>query len=272
MNSYKRLFTKWQSNLVIDMPEVRKILIPLFERLDDIGTIVYTLHHYASKKDYIFHHNVAVSILSAYLAKKMGFEKGEWLQIGMAGFLSDCGMARIDEAIVTKSSSLTISELEEMKKHPIYSYRFVEKAPTVTKEVKLAVLQHHERIDGSGYPIGLSKEKIHKYARIIAVCDMYHAMTCERLYKEKQSPFKVIEKLQNNQFSKLDHQIVQAFVNILTNFSIGTKVRLSTNQLGEIVFVEERYPTRPMVRIDETNKIVTLKNEKSLYISEIIRN
>ncbi|SEP58210.1 HD-GYP domain, c-di-GMP phosphodiesterase class II (or its inactivated variant) [Virgibacillus subterraneus] len=272
VDDYKKLFTKWQSNLAIDMPEVRKILIRLLERMDDISRAVYTLHHYATKEDYIFHHSVAVGILSAYLARKMGFEKGEWLQIGLAGALSDCGMARLDDAIVTKTGSLTYSDYQEIKKHPTYSYRYVEKIPTITKEVKLAVLQHHERMDGSGYPIGLSKDNIHIYARIIAVCDTYHAMTCERLYKDKQSPFNVIEKLQSDQFSKLDHQVVQTFINSLANFSIGTKVRLSTNQLGEIVFVEERYPTRPMVRVEETNEIVTLKNKTSLFISEIIGN
>ncbi|MFB4168747.1 HD-GYP domain-containing protein [Virgibacillus sp. JSM 102003] len=272
VSNYKKLFNKWQNNLAVDMPEVRNILIPLFERMDDISTAVYTLHHYADKKDYIFHHSIAVGILSAYLARKMGFEKGEWLQIGLAGSLSDSGMARLDSTIVTKTGSLTFSDYQEIKKHPTYSYRYIEKIPTITKEVKLAVLQHHERMDGSGYPIGLSKENIHIYARIIAVCDIYHAMTCERLYKEKQSPFNVIEKLQRDQFTKLDHQVVQSFINSLANFSIGTRVRLSTNQLGEIVFVEERYPTRPMVRVEESNEIVTLKNESSLFISEIIGN
>lgn len=272
VNSYKILFIKWQSNLTIDMPEVRKVLIPLFERMDDISSAVYTLHHYATKKDYIFHHSVAVGILCAYLAKKMGYEKGEWLQIGLAGFLSDCGMAKLDASIIEENKPLTFTELQELKKHPTFSYRFVEKVPTITKEVKLAVLQHHERMDGSGYPLGLSKEKIHIYARIIMVCDMYHAMTCERLYKEKQSPFKVIEKLQSEKFSKLDHQVVQSFIDSLTNFSIGTKVRLSTNQVGEIVFVEAKHPTRPMVRFKETNEIVTLKDKPSLFISEIIGN
>ncbi|MGP4107792.1 HD-GYP domain-containing protein [Virgibacillus sp. L01] len=272
VSNYKKLFIKWQNNVAIDMPEVRNILIPLFERMDDISMAVYTLHHYADKKDYIFHHSIAVGILSAYLAKKMGFEKGEWLQVGLAGSLSDCGMARLDNTIVTKTGSLNFSDYQEIKKHPTYSYRFIEKIPTITKEVKLAVLQHHERMDSSGYPIGLSKENIHVYSRIIAVCDIYHAMTCERLYKEKQSPFNVIEKLQHDQFSKLDHQVVQIFIKSLANFSIGTKVILSTNQSGEIVFVEDRYPTRPMVRMDESNEIVALKNESTLFISEIIGN
>ncbi|WP_164670571.1 HD-GYP domain-containing protein [Virgibacillus doumboii] len=270
VTSYKTLFTKWQNNMAIDMPEVRDILIPLFERMDDSSKVIYTLHHYAAKKDYIFHHSVSVGILSAFLAKKLGYEKGEWLQIGLAGSLSDCGMAKIDEAIVMKNGSLSYSEREEMRKHPTYSYRLVEKVPTITKAVKLAVLQHHERFDGSGYPLGLPKDKIHSYARIIAVCDMYHAMTSERIYREGQTPFKVIEEIQKYKFTKLDHQVVDAFIDSLTNFSIGTKVRLSTNKIGEIVFLDSKNPTRPIVKLTETDEIVTLTNNPSLFIEEII--
>ncbi|MFD1040327.1 HD-GYP domain-containing protein [Virgibacillus byunsanensis] len=270
--NYKKMFTSWQSNVAIDMPLARQLLIPLFERVDTTNSAVYTLHHYATKKDYFYHHCVSVGILSAYLAKKMGYKKGEWLQVGLAGFLCDSGMAKIDPSIVTKTSALNLTELEEIKKHPTYSYRLVEHIPTITKAVKLAVLQHHERRDGSGYPLGLAKRKIHMYARIIAVCDMYHAMTCERLYKEKLSPFKVIEEIQKEQYSKLDPEVVQLFIESLSNFSIGTRVKLSNNKIAEIVFVESKQPTRPMVRLDGENEIITLKNESSLYINEILGN
>ena len=88
------------------------------------------------------------------------------------------------------------------------------------------------------YSLGLTGDKIHKYARIIAISDMYHAMTSERLYKEKQSPFKVIEEIEQDQFSKLDPEIVRSFIRNLANFSIGTKVRLSNKKNAEIVFID----------------------------------
>ncbi|MEC5425049.1 HD-GYP domain-containing protein [Virgibacillus sp. C22-A2] len=270
VSTYKVLFNKWENGFPIDMPYIRRVIIPLFERMDDISNAVYTLHHYANKKDYFYYHGVAVGLLSAYLGKKMGFSKGEWLQIGLAGFLSDSGMAKIPPAIVTKSSSLTYQEIDEVKNHPTYSYRLVESIPTITQTVKLAVLQHHERMDGSGYPLGLTKEKIHIYARIIAVCDMYHAMTTERIYKEKQSPFKVIEEIQKEQFSKLDPQVVKAFIDSLANFSIGTKVRLSNGQLAEIVFIDARKPTRPMVRMGDKGEIISLQDNLNLFIDEIM--
>ncbi|MFA1819621.1 HD-GYP domain-containing protein [Virgibacillus oceani] len=256
--------------MAIDMPDIRKHVIPLLERMYDIEEEVYILHRYSRKEEYLYYHSVAVAVLSAYLGMKMDFSKGEWLQIGIAGLLSDSGMAKIDSDILLKTHGLTDIELNEIKKHPTYSYRLVENIPTITHSVKIAVLQHHERLDGSGYPYGLSKGKIHRYARIIALCDMYHAMTSARLYKASKSPFKVIEALQNIKFIKLDPEVVKAFVDSLASFSIGTKVKLSNQLTGEIVFIDHDDPAKPIVRLPD-EQIVSLQQEKSVFIEEIIK-
>lgn len=269
VQAYKKMFENWKNGAPLDMPYVRKLIIPLLKRMDDISSAVYTMHHYANKRDYIFYHSVAVSILSAFLAKKMGYPSGDWLQIGLAGFLSDAGMAKVDHNLLHKAGTLNTAQMNDLKKHPTYSYRMVEQIPTIKQSVKLAILQHHERMDGSGYPLGLSSGKIHKVARIIAVCDMYHAMTCERAYKEKQSPFLVIEELQKEQFSTLDPDVVASFVESMTHFSIGTKIRLSNNQLGEIVFIDAKHPTRPMVRMEGKKDIISLQ-QTEVFIEEIV--
>lgn len=270
VNHYKKLFNKWQNNAALDIPSVREALIPFFETVDEIGSSVFTLHQYASKNEFIYHHSVSLGILSAFLAKKMGYEKGEWLQIGLAGSLSDCGMAKMAEATVMQNSPLNVTELEMIKQHPAYSYRMIEKAPALTSAVKLAVLQHHERLDGSGYPLGLAEEKIHHYARIITVCDVYYKMAYEGLYTKKESPFNAIRKLQNDQYAKLDHHVVHVFMDSLINYMAGKKVRLSTNQTGKIVFVEKKYPTRPIVKLDESGEILPLRNHPAIYVDHVM--
>src|SRR5699024_4779276 len=119
------------------------------------------------------HHGVSVAILSAYIDKKMGFSKDKCLQHGLSCFLCDISMAKIRPDIRFKTDVLNDAEYQEVKKHPIYSYRMIEQQPTVSHAAKLGILQHHERVDGSGYPLGLKKNKIHRFARIIAVCDIY---------------------------------------------------------------------------------------------------
>lgn len=98
---------------------------------------------------------------------------------------------------------------------------------------------------------------------------MYHAMTSERVYRKKQSPFKVIEALQQDQFSKLDPRVVQVFVDAIANFSIGTRIVLSNEQVGEIVFIDQKQPTRPIIRLDN-GEIITLSNHHNLHIKEIV--
>lgn len=271
VQTYKRLFSCWQSGSKIDIYQIRAIIIPLLENVEQVSLDLFTLHHhYSSKQDYFYHHGVSTALITAYLTNKLGYKKGDWTQAGLAGFLSDAGMARLTPSLFEKEGALIEKEYEEIKKHPTYSYRLVEKIPSLTQGAKLAILQHHERSDGSGYPLGINKEKLHPYASIIAIADMYHAMTSTRIYRGKKSPFKVIEEMLQDQFEKFDHQIVKTFVNSMTRFSTGTKVMLSNNIQGEIVFVEEKHPTRPIVRIDKTDEILPLKNETGIFIEEIL--
>lgn|SRR5690625_1469316 len=270
VQKYKRLFHSWQFNTPINMPNVRKLMIPLLEQIEGIGIDIFKLHHYSSDKDYFYHHSISVALISAFLAKKLGYKKGEWIQIGLAGLLSDCGMSQINSKILNKHTTLNYREIAEVKKHPKYSYHLVKSITTITKEVKLAIVQHHERLDGSGYPYQLKGDKIHKYARIIAVSDTYHAMTCERGYQEKQSPFKVIKELKQAKFTGLDPVIVQTLVRHLVNLSVGSKVLLSNDMIGEIIFIDERSPINPMVQLDITEEIINLEHDSSIYVKDIL--
>ncbi|KGP92695.1 phosphohydrolase [Pontibacillus chungwhensis BH030062] len=270
VQSYKKMFQQWQAGLGIDISAVRRVIVPLIEQVSQHKNEVYSLHHYTSKHDYFYHHGVAVALLSALIAEQLQYSKGEQIQVGIAGFLSDCGMSKIDEKITLKKGPLTSYEYNEIKKHPTYSYRLVEKVPALKNEVRLGVLQHHERLDGSGYPLGISSNKLHKFGKIIAVADLYHAMTSERVYRSKQSPFKVLEELLQQQFGKFDPTVIQKLVQSMTSLSSGMKVRLSNNQIAEIVFIESKHPTRPMVRLHHSDEIIHLKYHRDLYIEEII--
>lgn len=178
VSNYRLMFSKWQQHVEIDIPEVRKYMLPLFERLEEFGGDIFTLHHYATKDTYIYHHSVSVGLLSFYVANKLGFETGEMLQTGLAGLLSDCGMARISPTILTKEKkeALDSNDQRQIKHHPIYSYRMVENIPTLSLAAKRAILQHHERQNGTGYPLNLTSRELGKHASIIAVCDTYHTM------------------------------------------------------------------------------------------------
>jgi len=270
VQAYKDMFKNWQAGSSIDITKVRSTIVPLIQLALKDKSQVFRLHHYSTKENYFYHHSIAVGLLSSIIANQMNYSHGEIIQIGLTGFLSDAGMSKVEERILRKTGPLTAHEFEEVKKHPTYSYRLLEKIPVLKNEVRLGVLQHHERRDGSGYPIGLKEDKLYPYGKIVAVSDMYHAMTSERLYKTKKSPFKVVEEMMQDQFGKFDHKVVQAFVDSMTNFTTGTKVKLSNNQEGEIVFIESKTPTRPMVRLYHNDEIIHLKNYRDIFIEEIV--
>lgn len=268
---YKKIYNKWESNFTIDIPSVRELVLPLYNRADDIGIQVYLLYKYANKEDYIYHHHISVGMLAAYLAKKMGYTQGESLQIGLAGVLSDSGMVKVEDRILRATRSLTLEEWKEINKHPATSYYLVKDATTLTKAVKTSILQHHERMDGSGYPLGLTSDKIHPYARILAVCDKYHAMTCKRLYQDRLSPFKAIEIIQDNQFTKLDPEVVQSFIQNFANVLVGIRVELSNGKIGKIIFIDSsKNIARPIIKMEQDNKIISLNKEQDMYIKDIL--
>ncbi|MEH7381987.1 HD-GYP domain-containing protein [Bacillus sp. JJ1533] len=269
VKEYKRLFQSWRAGALVEISKVRQILLPLFKRILEQPKELFSLHRYTNREDYIYHHSIMLGLLSGYLGKKLKYSEADCNHLAMAGLLSDCGMSKIDPKILLKNSSLTLAEYNEVKKHPLYSYRMIEKIALIKDSVKLAVFQHHERMDGTGYLLGVTGERLHPFSKIVAVADVYSAMTLEKPYSNRQSPFKALEEIRRESFGKFDMEAVEALTNGVGNISIGTKIKLSNGQSGEIVFIDKSHPTRPLLKVSE-NEFLDLKNYRQIFIEEII--
>ena len=191
------------------------------------------------------------------------------MQVALAGLFKDIGNVRIDKGILTKPNPLSYEEIEEMKRHTLLGYQLLKNVAALNDGVKLAALQHHEKVDGTGYPLGIDASKIHAYARIVSIADIFHAMTLNKVYRKAASPYLVLEQIQSDSFGKLDPSFVRIFVEKVTQFHNGTVVKLSDERIGEIVFSDRTHPTRPWVSIDGV--IVNLTTERQMYIKEVIR-
>ncbi|MBU9722290.1 MULTISPECIES: HD-GYP domain-containing protein [Bacillaceae] len=268
VKQYKRLFKQWQGGSKVEAYTIRSIFLPLYKHTPTKKELMQ-LHTLGTKADYIYFHSVAVSVYSFMLGKKLNLKNGEIIQLGLSALLADCGMAKVPFNVFEKPSPLSVEQYKEVKKHPLQGYRMLENIPGFSKAALLGVLQHHEREDGSGYPIKLKGDKIHTYAKIIAICDIYHAMISERLYCKKKSPYKVMEDLLKSHFGKIDHVILNKFLNMVVDLSIGKKVRLNNGAIGEIIFVEEIEPLRPMVKLEDEN-LLSLKSHPEFYIDSIV--
>ncbi|MBR7554720.1 HD-GYP domain-containing protein [Allobacillus sp. GCM10007491] len=254
----------------LDIQRVRKLIIPLMKQAVKQPNLFLELYQYGDKQQYIYHHMVSIALLAASLAKKLNYNEGDRLKISLAAYLSDLGMISEQHTIYLQERELTEKEIENIRTHPVLSYRLIEDKSSISKDVKIAVLQHHERMDGSGYPLGVKAEKIHPFAKVIGVIDTYHAMTSERAYREKQSIFNVIEELLQRQAGKLDVPTIEALIQNYLTPQVGTRVKLSNEQIGTVVFVDESYPAHPFVQLeDASEKIINLK-EQHLHIEEFL--
>jgi len=270
VTQFKKEFTKWQAISRIDIVKVRGIILPLVDEILNDRTKLFDLNNYSNPNDYTYHHSVATGLICAIISHKLGYDKGTTLQMAIAGTLADCGMSKIPSHIFEKKGALNHTEFIEIRKHPVYSYQMVKDLPALKANMKQAIIEHHERLDGSGYPRGLKIDNISPFSQIIAIADTFHAMTSERIYRAKESPFKVVEMIKENEFGKFDIRVVQALMNIVVDLPIGMKVELSNLERGEVMFINKFYPTRPLIKLLKTGDIIDLSNNRSLYIGRII--
>lgn len=259
----------FQSVLAAELPiyELRHQLEALIKQLKYYNVLTFAPRN-MNEYDYLYHNAILSALTSYLIAQWHGLPQKDWMQVAFAGLLHDIGNTKLDPGILYKPSRLTDEEAEEMRMHTTYGYQQLRKTSAVNEGVRLTALQHHEKMDGSGYPFRLTGDKIHPYAKIVAVADIFHAMTLNRRYRKAQSPYLVLEQINSEAFGKLDPGVVQTFVERATQFHNGMRVRLSNDSVGEIVFSDRQYPTRPMVLVQ--GEIINLVQARHLYIEEVL--
>lgn len=270
VQKYKKEFMSWRAGTKPNVAKVRSFLLPLLESFIGQKRMLTLLNDISDPRDYLYHHSIAVGVLASAISVQMGQPRGQALQLGLAGALADCGMAKIDPAIIEKSAFLTQNEFNEVKKHAIYSFQMVQDTPLLRQEMKLAIFQHHERLDGSGYPRGSKMDQVSVFAQILAVADVFHAMISERIYRAKESPFKVIEMIKEEEFGKFDLKVVQALLDLAGNLSIGTKVQLTNGDIGEIIFVHRDARLRPMIKKEKDDTILDLTINRRVAVERVL--
>lgn len=189
VEQYKMLFTSWQANMPVNMFHIRKLCLPLFEQVETKSLSEVKSLLAGRSEDLFYFKTVAMSLLSIKLAQLLAYEKKDWLQIGFAAILADIGLAK---------SKIAINSHEADTRHPAVSYEMIKDETTLTQHAKLAIVQHHERMDGSGFPLQIKAERIHPFARIISVSDRYFTLYIEKETEVERHMLKEIGKFSND--------------------------------------------------------------------------
>ncbi|EFM10960.1 metal dependent phosphohydrolase [Paenibacillus curdlanolyticus YK9] len=263
----KKVFNNALSGEALPVLDIRNQLEKLLSNIGEYNVLTY-IPSGIKENEYLYHNSLLSALTSYLLARWNGFPAKDWMQITLAGLLHDIGNVKVDRSILAKPTKLTSEETEEVRRHTVYGYQLLKSNAALNEGAKLVSLQHHEREDGSGYPLGISSDKIHPYAKIVAIADIFQASTLNKVYRKATSPYLVLEQIQKDAFGKLEPTYVRTFIEKATQFHNGTVVRISDGRVGEIVFSDRDHPTRPWVSSEGT--IINLTTERQLYIEEVL--
>lgn len=228
---------------------VQTIISDIMEKLMSSEDLLYAVSDLLISDDYTYRHSVNVCILSILTAKAMHYSEEEIKDIALGSLLHDIGKVSVKGGLVQKAGDLGRDEQEEMKKHPEYGYQLIKDIPSIPFSVKQIVRYHHEKLDGSGYPKGLRKMEIPEYVRIVTLCDMYDAMTANRIYRRPMPVYTALEVLMRDCVYKLDSDVFRAMTSTVCIFAMGQGVMLSDGRVGVVSGYRHHSPSRPKVKV-----------------------
>ncbi|MCH5272824.1 MAG: HD-GYP domain-containing protein [Lachnospiraceae bacterium] len=225
------------------------------------------LHSIRNYDDSTFNHSMNVALICNVFADWMHMSAMEKELATVCGLLHDIGKLRIPEDIVKKTTRLTDEEYETVKTHPLEGYNILFEAK-FNVSIQNTALMHHERYDGSGYPMGLKGNQIDKYAKMVSIADVYDAMTATRAYRGAISPFRVIEMFEKEGLGMFDPEYILVFMEHIVQAYIRKEVRLNDGRIGEIVMLNKQKLSRPVVMCG--NDFINLVEHPELMIEEIL--
>jgi HD-GYP domain-containing protein (c-di-GMP phosphodiesterase class II) len=238
----------------------KNITDDLMKAINDNEAVAVDISALKVSDEYTFKHSVDVATMAMIVGKKHGLNHNELYELGISGLLHDVGKSKIPNNILNKATRLTDQEFAMMKQHSLFGYNILKDKNDLSNSIKLGVLQHHEKMNAKGYPMGVSSDKINIFARIISVADIYDALVTERPYKKPFTSRDAVEMIMS-MTNELDINVMRSFLESVILYPVGTDVELSTGEKARVVENNLKYVLRP--------KVVGLQSGKMYDLSQI---
>ncbi|HEY5524439.1 MAG TPA: HD-GYP domain-containing protein [Clostridium sp.] len=257
---------------------INSIAEELLENILSNKNILVNLVDIKSMDNYTYQHCVNVAILSLIMGIGLKLPKRALINLCVGALVHDIGKVFVSKEITNKKGPLTSDEYGLMKEHPKKGYDYLSKYYELNSVCKIITLQHHERVDGGGYPEGLNQDKINYLSKIVSIADVYDALTSDRSYRRALCASDALEYIMANVGSMFDYEMVTIFTKLIVPFPFGTIVRLSNGDIGIVQETPVSYPLRPTIKIVKSSNhesegdCISLVHELSLVISGIEYN
>ena len=269
------VFTKVRNGAGYDKEKIFSAVSPLIDEIkkDKNRAIEVCTGDHEGK--YLYTLGATVCVLSLITGRSLKYPEHKLIALGTGALLHDIGMVRVPGYIAEKKSKLTPDEYNRIKTHTIYGYRLMMKELDLSNEVASIALQHHEAYDGTGYPRKLSGKAITDFAKIVAICDVFVAMTRVRSYRDEHLSYNAMKTILSEANRKYDPVIIKAFLSNMAIYPVGSIVQLSNSVIGRVVSANPNQPLKPTISVlvDEFGdkvsgeKIIDLSKE-SLFIKK----
>lgn len=268
-NSFKSLSGLSPVNASYVLDQQSKVITSMIDELllavtgnDEILTILSDAFLF---DEYLYQHSFQVTLYSLAIGKELGHSSEDLRLIGIGALLHDIGKIMVPKEIITKPGRLTPEEFENMKMHTRYGFDLLRNLHSISLLVAHCAFQHHERIDGSGYPRGLVDFEIHPFAKIIGVADVFDAVTTNRVYREKMLPSQGLAIIEAGSGTLYNPRIVNALKKAVVHYPNGAILKLSDGRRGIVSKQNAEIPVYPWIRIfEEKNELVPATYEINL--------
>lgn len=251
----------------LDLDSLLEFTLRLLNSQNGYFSVFDMLHNMREYDDMTYVHCLNVALICHVFARWLHMSDEEIKLATLCGLLHDIGKVAVPEDIIKKPGKLTESEYTVVKKHTLEGFNAL-KRYRIPECISNAALMHHERCDGSGYPFGIRNTKIDTFAKMVAIADVYDAMTSARIYRGPMCPFKVIELFEDEGLQKYDTRFIMTFLENIVNTYMLHRVKLNDGRVGDVVFINRAHLSRPTIKCG--NQFIDLSTEPNLNIDAIV--